>query len=71
MDPDVISDTKKLRDYSKEQSDIEETVTTYRQYKEIKEQYDEAKSMLKENLDDEMRDMVKMELEELEEQIPP
>ncbi len=71
MDPDVISDTKKLRDYSKEQSDIQETVETYRQYKEIKTQYDEAKSMLHENLDDEMRDMVKMEVEELEDQLPP
>ncbi|MBU9724358.1 MULTISPECIES: peptide chain release factor 1 [Bacillaceae] len=71
MDPDVISDTKKLRDYSKEQSDIEETVTTYRNYKELKEQYDEAKGMLKENLDDEMREMVKMEVEELGEQLPP
>ncbi|MBU9710361.1 peptide chain release factor 1 [Evansella tamaricis] len=71
MDPDVISDTKKLREYSKEQSDIEETVTTFRQYKEIKQQFDEAKGMLQESLDQEMREMVKMELEELEEQIPP
>lgn len=72
MDPDVISDPKKLRDYSKEQSNIEETVQTYRQYKEIKQQYDDARTMLKEeDLDDEMYDMVKVEMEELVEQIPP
>ncbi|ADU32324.1 peptide chain release factor 1 [Evansella cellulosilytica] len=72
MDPDVISDTKKLRDYSKEQSDIEETVQTFREYKEIKKQYTDAKTMLKEeDLDDEMYEMVKMEMDELEDQIPP
>src|SRR5690554_7409576 len=72
MDPDVISDTKKLRDYSKEQSDIEETVQTYREYKDIKTQYDDAKAMLRdEDLDEEMTEMVKMEIDELEEQIPP
>ncbi|WP_078593499.1 peptide chain release factor 1 [Evansella clarkii] len=71
MDPDVISDTNKLREYSKEQAGIEETVQTYRQYKEIKGQYDEAKEMLREDLDSEMREMVKMEVDELEDQIPP
>ncbi|MDQ0257176.1 peptide chain release factor 1 [Evansella vedderi] len=72
MDPDVISDPKKLRDYSKEQSDIEETVQTFRQYKEVKQQYNDAKTMLREeDLDDEMYEMVKMEIDELEEQIQP
>lgn len=71
MDPDVISDNKKLREYSKEQSDMHETVETYRKYKDVKQQHEEAKEMLRENLDDDMRDMVKMETEELAEQIPP
>ncbi|MCE7792457.1 peptide chain release factor 1 [Salipaludibacillus sp. CUR1] len=70
MDPDVISDTNKLREYSKEQSDIQETVETYRKYKEIKSQIDDTKEMLNDNLDDEMREMAKMELDELEEQMP-
>ncbi|SDO54179.1 peptide chain release factor 1 [Alkalicoccus daliensis] len=70
MDPDVISDNKKLREYSKEQSDIQETVETYRKYKDVKQQHEEAKEMLRESLDSEMREMVKMEMEELAEQIP-
>lgn len=70
MDPDVISDTAKLRDYSKEQSDIQETVETYREYKDITSQLHDAKDMLSDNLDDEMREMVKMEMDELEQQIP-
>lgn len=65
-DPDIVNDPAKLRDYSKEQSDIQETVEVYREYKEAKEQYADAKAMLDEKLDADMRDMVKEELSELE-----
>lgn len=68
-DPDIVNDTTKLRDYSKEQSDIQETVEAYREYKEVKEQFDDAKAMLEEKLDAEMREMVKEEIGELEERI--
>ncbi|WP_010200427.1 peptide chain release factor 1 [Bacillus sp. m3-13] len=67
-DPEVISDTKKLREYSKEQSDIQETVEAYREYKAVKEQLDDAKAMLEDKLDADMREMVKEEIAELEEQ---
>ncbi|PYZ92481.1 peptide chain release factor 1 [Salipaludibacillus keqinensis] len=70
MDPDVISDNNKLREYSKESSDLQDTVETYRKYKEVKGQLADAKEMLSDGLDDEMREMVKMELEELEDLIP-
>ena len=65
-DPEIINDSKKLREYSKEQSDIQETVMTYREYKSVKEQIQDAKAMLEEKLDADMRDMVKEELSELE-----
>lgn len=68
-DPDIVNDPKKLRDFSKEQSDIQETVETYREYKGAKQQLQDAKAMLEEKLDPEMREMVKEELNELEEQI--
>ncbi|MDE5414681.1 MAG: peptide chain release factor 1 [Bacillaceae bacterium] len=64
-DPEVISDSKKLREYSKEQSDLEETVQAYREYKSVVEQYKEAKAMLEEKLDNEMHEMVKEEISEL------
>lgn len=67
-DPEVISDTKKLREYSKEQSDIQETVEAYREYKDVKEQLEGAKAMLEDKMDAEMREMVKEEISELEEQ---
>ncbi|MCI2253823.1 peptide chain release factor 1 [Domibacillus sp. PGB-M46] len=65
-DPAIVNDPAKLRDYSKEQSDIQETVEVYRQYKEAKEQYADAKAMLEDKLDAEMREMVKEEMSELE-----
>ncbi|WP_227937026.1 peptide chain release factor 1 [Alkalihalobacillus deserti] len=64
-DPDVINDSKRLREYSKEQSDLQEIVESYREYKEANEQHKDAKAMLEEKLDDEMYTMVKEELEEL------
>ncbi|WP_413522267.1 peptide chain release factor 1 [Brochothrix thermosphacta] len=67
-DPAVTSDTNKLRDYSKEQSSIAETVRVYSRYKEVQEQLAGAKEMFNEKLDDEMREMVKMEVAELVEE---
>ncbi|NHM30108.1 peptide chain release factor 1 [Neobacillus terrae] len=68
-DPEIINDSKKLREYSKEQSNIQDTVMAYREYKEAKQQYQEAKAMLEDKLDAEMREMVKEEVNELEGQI--
>ncbi|WP_050616611.1 peptide chain release factor 1 [Bacillus testis] len=65
-DPEIVNDPKKLRDYSKEQASIQDTVEAYRQYKELRTQYQDAKSMLDEKLDAEMKEMVKEEVHELE-----
>ncbi|MCC3377199.1 peptide chain release factor 1 [Cohnella sp. REN36] len=66
-DPDVMNDSSRLRSYAKEQSDLEEPYQAYLEYKQVVEQLDAAKAMLDEKLDEEMRDMVKMEIEELAE----
>lgn len=68
-DPDIVNDTNKLRQYSKEQSDLQETVDAYREYKAAKEQLAEAKEMLEDKLDAEMKEMVKEEVNDLEKQI--
>ncbi|WP_442636995.1 peptide chain release factor 1 [Rossellomorea marisflavi] len=68
-DPEIVNDPKKLREYSKEQSDIQATVEAYREYKELNQQYKDAKAMLEDKLDADMREMVKEEVSELEEQI--
>ncbi|CCQ94995.1 peptide chain release factor 1 [[Clostridium] ultunense Esp] len=63
--PEILGDPKKLAELSKEQSDLEDTVNTYRQYKEVVRQLQDAKEMLREHLDEEMMEMVKGEIEEL------
>ncbi|PMQ32166.1 peptide chain release factor 1 [Listeria monocytogenes] len=65
-DPDVVSDPKRLRDLSKEQSGITATVETYREYKNVNEQINETKELLGEKLDDEMREMANEEFAELQ-----
>ncbi|WP_046212829.1 peptide chain release factor 1 [Paenibacillus wulumuqiensis] len=64
-DPDVASDSKRLRDYSKEQSDLQPTFEAYTEYRRVTEELDAAKQLQGEKLDDDMREMVKMEIDEL------
>lgn len=66
-DPEVISDTKKLREYSKEQAGLEDVVQAYREYKDVTEQLNDAKEMQEDDLDAEMAEMVKAEISELAE----
>jgi peptide chain release factor 1 len=68
-DPEILNNTNKLREYSKEQSGINETVQAYREYKEAKAQLKDAKVMLDEKLDPDMREMVKEEVNELQSQL--
>lgn len=68
-DPEIVSDPQKLKEYSKEQSSIAETVETYREYKEMNAEYKDAKMMLEDKLDPDMRDMVKEEMDSLAEHL--
>ncbi len=69
-DPDVVSDPDKLREYSKEQSDLQKTVDVFRKYKNHQETIEESKEMLSETDDKEMLDMLKEEISDSEKQIP-
>ncbi|MEJ8767064.1 peptide chain release factor 1 [Oceanobacillus sp. HCA-5259] len=68
-DPEVSSDPNKLREYGKEQSDLEDVVQAYREYKSLSTELSDAKEMLEDELDGDMEEMVKMEISELEEQL--
>lgn len=68
-DPEIVNDTNKLREYSKEQSDLQETVEAYREYKDLTEQLADAKAMFDDKMDADMRDMVKEEVSELEDKV--
>jgi peptide chain release factor 1 len=66
-EPDVINSPNKLRTYSKEQRGLEDQNNAYLEYKQVMEGLQEAKAMLEEKLDDDMRELVKAELDELTE----
>ena len=62
-DPEMVNDNKKLREYSKEQSDIQETVDAYREYKEAKATICRCKRNVRIEKDPDMREMVKEEVQ--------
>lgn len=64
-DPNVASDNTKLREYSKEQSDLQPAFEAFTEYRTVIQELNAAKVMQAEKLDDEMREMVKMEIDEL------
>ena len=65
-DPEIINDQAQWQKLMKEQSDLEPVVMKYREYKEAKEQLEGAKEILESSNDEEMRELAKMELSELE-----
>jgi peptide chain release factor 1 len=69
-DPEVVSDPDKLREYSKEQSDLQETVDTFREYRAHKETIVESRGMLDETDDKEMIEMLKEEIAASQRELP-
>ncbi len=67
MDPELINDLDEWQRVMKEHSDLEPVVSKYRNFSEIQQQLEDAKEMLYEKLDEDMRDLVKEEVKELEE----
>jgi len=66
-DPAVLSDSRKLQKLMKEQAQMEPLVLKYKEYRDIKNQHDESKEMLRDKLDDDFKEMVKEEIKELAE----
>lgn len=64
-DPDVIADQSLWQKHIKEMGEMEPIVNKYREYKKAKGDLEEAKKMLGES-DEELREMAKMEIAELE-----
>ena len=67
-DPDVINNQPVWQKYIKEMGEIEPIVKKYTEYKKAKEDLAEAKEMLEDG-DEEMRELAKMEIGDLEETI--
>lgn len=69
-DPAVIQDYNRFRDLSKQRKSMEETVHLYYEWKKATDAIAEAKEMLHSENDDEMKALIKAEIEENEAKIP-
>jgi len=68
--PEISSDVQRFTKLNKEYRDLEEIVESYFEYKNLSQRIDEAKDILKNEKDRELRNMAKDELDELEPKIP-
>jgi peptide chain release factor 1 len=70
-DPEVINDVKRYVKLNKEYKNLEPIIDAYKKYKNILSNIEDAREILSQETDDEMREMAKMEIEELESKIEP
>ena len=64
--PEIMSDYNKVKNLSKEASDLEPTVKKYEEYQNTIEQIEDAKVLMQ---DEELKDMASLELENLKEKL--
>lgn len=67
-DPEVIADTKRYLEVSKESASMSEVVSKYRRYREVVKEIAENDQMMRESDDKELADLAKEELSELNEE---
>ena len=69
-DPDVISDMKKYVQLNKEYKELAPIIEAGDRYKKMLDDYDAAKDILANEKDDELREMAKEEISEIEPKLP-
>ncbi|MCP4402931.1 MAG: peptide chain release factor 1 [bacterium] len=65
-DPAVISHQEKFREYAKSHAELAEVVEKYRQYKEVADEIVDTKDLLEDETDEEMLELAKSELSDLD-----
>jgi peptide chain release factor 1 len=69
MQPETVRDIKKFSQLNKEYKDLEKIVVKYNQFKDARNHLQQAKEVLQKEKDEEMREMAKMEIDDLEPKI--
>ena len=69
-DPTLYERQKEYQETTREHSNLEPVVKAYKEYKRLQEDIDEAKNILKNEKDEDMREMAKEELLENESKLP-
>lgn len=64
FNPDIASDIEKFKNINKEFKDLKDIMVVFEEYKNVKDNIASSKAMLKDE-DEDMREMAKMELEDL------
>lgn len=67
-DPEVINEQSEWQKHAKAHASLTDVVNTFRDYKKAIQGIKDAKEMLEDKLEEEFREMVQLELEELKEQ---
>ncbi len=69
-EPEVIANMKRYIQLNKEYKKLEPIIDAYKEYKNVLSNIKSSREMLEKEKDDEMREMAKLELEELNEKLP-
>jgi peptide chain release factor 1 len=69
MQPETVRDMKKYSQLNKEYKDLEKIVMKFNQFKDGQNHLQQAKEVLQKEKDEELREMAKMEIDELEPKI--
>ena len=70
-DPEIINDQKTWQKYMKEHADLEPIVMKNREYTYVLQSIADSKEILQEESDEELRELAKMELSEMEDMVEP
>ena len=69
-DPSIYTDVKRLKTTNQKKKSLEKTVELYREYKMLYANYDELKTLVTDEKDGEMLDMMKSEIALADKRIP-
>ena len=64
-DPKIATDYQLVARYAQERAELEPVVTAYREYRTVLQELEEAREILEEESDPEMRELAEVEIEEL------
>ncbi len=67
--PEIATDLNQLQSLAQERASLEYTVTSYRKYKDTQKSLEETRTMLNDDLDEEMTRLANQEIESLEKQL--
>lgn len=69
-DPSIYSDVKRMKTVNQKKKSLEKTVELYREYKMLYANYDELKTLVTDEKDPEMLEMMKSEIAIADKRIP-